>query len=355
MSPNRLPTTLLLVALLASPTVAGCDESDPETDDEPVAEAEEPDPTPTDEQREARRTALDDVGAAVADAVDRLENPPLPPGLAEPSLGTFQVYHVVSSGHVPDEVEATLDEQDRQPSAPYDPDEWPAHYDWPEVLEVLTSQGPVELDIEEVRRIHSRGEGMIEDTVLRTESLADTDGEASRTFYAGPGVFAGDARVADGGDAEAVDEDLAARIWERFVDDLQEHNREALEEAFDQLDDDLEDPQLDEYVEQYHIDFSPDWSRLVVVGLHDPEVLPFRMECLKAGYLVDDEGNEITTGVEPEMGFHCIGPVSTAADLDGDGYWGVLYHSGTEPHPFSIRMLVVDDGEPTTEHLKSVD
>lgn len=354
--------TFAIAAAVCALTLAGCDrEPQPEATaaqvgPEETNHGEDEEPAPTDDAEP--KPADEAPGAAlVPDEPGDDETNGIPDTLKTPrysGIGTDgTIRHRPHS--VPEEVEAVRErreEDGKDPNRfPFEPQHWSDSYGNVEAIEVLTTDEPIRVRFGEFRKKYN---GMSWDPILETEPserLADTVLRA--TFYADVGVFSPESRIKERLASESVDEQLAERLWERAIGDLQDYERQILEEYFEQVDDSIDDPALDDYFKQHRADFSAQHTRLITLGVRIGTRAGYNDEhdCFGAGYVADDDGDNIKVAVAPHLEFHCFDP-ERFVDLDGDGTWGVIYTRGRLPHPVDLDMVEFDDdGEPTHRGL----
>ena len=358
---HRAVVIALVVGLAAvGLVVMGCDrDSSPEESYDEAAAAAEPQvqeqsEEQPDEQPEAQEEPDDDTEVVEqpdeSDSVDEL-----PARLDSPSYSAGRGEVRMFVGEVPDQVSEALDESDDHRIA-FDPSQWDTPYSNLEELEVLTREAPRRVRVTEVVRT-SGPEGHGFEEYLETEPVDNLGGSVDGTFYAGPGVFSEDSRLGTIG-SEPVDDELAKEVWELFWNDEEfpESFRETVEEYFEHTGESVDEPKLDEYIQQYRAQFAPDYPRLVTVEINPgQDAGPRWIECVGAGYLVDETGEQIKEVKSSHGGFYCLSPTSKV-DLEGDGTWGVLYTEGTEPHPYSLKLMEFDDsGEPSRRGVYSWD
>lgn len=333
---RQIANAVVLLAASAGVVVfgTGCErESQPEATPVEPAVADEVD-TPTESDEKPAAAVEIEEPDPLDYLPDRLRRPRYSPGSEN-----VRMY----AGNLPDEVDQQLDEKqeaNRSLRVDFDPSQWDEPYSNLEKLEVLTTGGPQQAPIDRVVRSHN---GFGWENHLVTEPVENLGAGLDGTFYAGPGVFSENARMGTVDD-EPVDERLAADIWELFWEgSLPESYREAIEEYFEHTGESVDEPDLDDHIQEYRARFTPDHPRLVTVELAPSHHAgPRWIDCIAAGYLVDEAGENIEEAKPVHAGFHCLSP-SMKVDLEGDGTWGVLYTIGTETHPFDLELMEFDD------------
>lgn len=358
---------IVVFAVLGLGMGTGCERDDSSLDESSVedgAEAVEAVREAPPEEEASEETATEkesaEKGAPRLDVVGPLEDIPerLRSQLSEPRSTTHRDGLVSLEVWPPDDIRKQLEEDQRLP-IPYEPEEWPEEYRNFTAVEALSPEGPVLVEWEEIGT-GSRAEGMELHFMLLSEPSEAVARAPGRTFIAAPGVMPPDARMKRA-EVEPVEEELAAELWERFLERIEDHHdrlegmgfetdhprrpspREQLEESIRAVEEG--EQSLDSYVRGYEGPFGGPYTRLVTVS-RDLWGL-----CVSTGYLVDDSGEEIKEVEWAVSLVRCFQP-SALGDLEGDGYWGVVYAHGVEPHPFRIKWMEFDErGEPETETL----